>query len=268
MEASAIGEPSSSSDGRRLYLDLLKGCLTRMLFPDGTVNGDLSFNSSFNRQTRIEGRDWPAHAETMVGLRRLDNIQECIIDVIERNIPGDLVEAGVWRGGASILMRAVLAAYGDLSRRVWLADSFQGLPAPDSARYPADAGDRHWELSSYLSVPLEEVQENFRRYRLLDDQVQFLVGWFKDTLPTAPISSIAVLRVDGDMYQSTLEVLSNLYHKVSLGGYVIIDDYGNIPSCRAAVHDFRESHNVREEIERIDWTGVFWRKEAVDSVRS
>jgi O-methyltransferase len=266
MEVPAIGEPSS--DGRRLYLDLLKGCLTRMLFPDGTVNGDLSFNSSFNRQTRIEGRDWPAHAETMVGLRRLDNIEECVIDVIQRDIPGDLVEAGVWRGGASIMMRAVLAAYGDLSRRVWLADSFQGLPVPDSARYPADAGDRHWELSSYLSVPLQEVQENFRRYELLDDQVQFLVGWFKDTLPTAPISSIAVLRVDGDMYQSTLEVLSNLYHKVSLGGYVIIDDYGNIPSCRAAVHDFRESHNVREEIERIDWTGVFWRKEAVDSVRS
>jgi O-methyltransferase len=81
--------------------------------------------------------------------------------------------------------------------------------------------------------------------------------------PDAPISSIAVPRVDGDMYQSTIEVLSSLYHRVSPGGYVIIDDYGAIRSCRAAVHDFRESTSVTEQIERIDWTGVFWRKEAM-----
>jgi O-methyltransferase len=197
----------------------------------------------------------------MVGLMRLDNIEECVTDVLERDIPGDLVDAGVWRGGTSIMMRAILALSADVSRRVWAADSFRGLPAPDPVRYPADAGDRHWELTPYLSVPLEEVQENFRRYNLLDDRVQFLVGWFKDTLPSAPISSIAVLRVDGDMYESTLDVLSNLYHKVSPGGYVIIDDYGGIPSCRNAVHDFRHANNLFQEIKRIDWTGVFWRKE-------
>lgn len=265
MGVPAISKPSS--DSRRLYLDLLKRCLTRMLIPDGSVSGDLSFSGAFNPEKRAEGRDWPTHAETMVGLRRLDNLEECIADVIERNIPGDLVEAGVWRGGAAIMMRAVLAAHGDPARCVWLADSFQGLPAPECAKYPADAGDRHWELSSYLGVTIEEVQENFRRYGLLDDRVRFLSGWFKDTLPDAPISAIAVLRVDGDMYQSTMEVLNSLYRRVSVGGYVIVDDYGAIPSCRAAVHDFRGSHGVTEEIERIDWTGVFWRKETADSAR-
>ena len=249
---------SRSSDSQTLYLNLLKRCLTRMLLPDGTVNGDLSRSGNFDPEKRTEVRDWPTDAETMVGLKRLNNIEECVAEVIHRDIPGDLVEAGVWRGGASIMMRAVLAAYGDRTRRVWLADSFQGLPKPDTAKYPADAGDPHWKLSSYLGVPIEEVQENFRRYELLDDRVRFLVGWFKDTLPSAPISSIGVLRVDGDMYQSTMDVLINLYHRVSLGGYVIIDDYGAIPNCRAAVHDFRESHGITEEIERIDWTGVYW----------
>src|SRR5258708_36211574 len=110
---------SGLTDGRQtLYLDLLKRCLTRLLIPDGAMSWDLSYERSFDQQKRIEGRDWPTQAETMVGLMRLDNIEECVADVIQRDIPGDLVEAGVWRGGASIMMRAVLAAYGDQTRCV------------------------------------------------------------------------------------------------------------------------------------------------------
>ena len=201
MEVSAIRE--GSLDGRRLYLDLLKRCLTRMLFPDGSVNGDLSFSGDFDRQKRMEGRDWPAQAETMVGLRRLDNLQECIADVIQRHIPGDLVEAGVWRGGASIMMRAVLAAYGDVTRRVWLADSLQGLPLSIVRNIIADAGDRHWELSFIWAYP-------WKKYRRISGDTDFSMtecgswsGGSRVTPPAAPISSIAVLRVDGDMYQST-----------------------------------------------------------------
>lgn len=247
-------------DAAALYLDLLKKCLTRVLFPDCRMHWDLLASSPLRFEDRAEGKDWPTEAETMIGLRRLDNLQACVVDVIQNNVAGDLVETGAWRGGASILMRAVLKAYADRQRRVWVADSFKGLPAPDPERYPLDAGDGHHQLARYLGVPLEEVKANFRRYGLLDEQVCFLAGWFKDTLPTAPIDRIAVLRLDGDMYESTMEALEHLYDKVSDGGFVIVDDYGALPNCRAAVEDFRRTRAIAGSVQRIDWTGVFWRK--------
>jgi O-methyltransferase len=85
-----------------------------------------------------------------------------------------------------------------------------------------------------LAVSLEQVKANFDRYGLLDDQVRFLKGWFRDTLPVAPIERLAVLRLDGDMYESPMDTLVNLYPKLSEGGYVIVDDYGAIPACRQA----------------------------------
>jgi O-methyltransferase len=107
---------------------------------------------------------------------------------------------------------------------------------------------------------VEQVQANLARYDLLDTQVRFLVGWFKDTLPTAPIDQLAVLRLDGDMYSSTMDALQSLYHRLSLGGYVIIDDYGAVPNCKQAVDDFRADHKITEQLQQIDWTGVFWEK--------
>src|SRR6188474_1402041 len=104
----------SESQAATLYLDLLKGCLTRMLFPD-MCWGDWEFATPrpFDPDARREGRDWPTEAETMVGMRRLDNLQRCMRTVFREGVPGDLVETGVWRGGCAILMRAVLEAYGD-----------------------------------------------------------------------------------------------------------------------------------------------------------
>jgi hypothetical protein len=220
---------------------------------------DLVHTRSFDPAVRATGRDWPTEAETMVGLQRLDNLQDCIVTVLRDGIPGDLVETGVWRGGCAILMRAVLKAWGDDRRQVWLADSFQGLPEPAPDQYPQDAGDVHAQFTPYLGVSLDVVKANFARYDLLDDQVRFLPGWFRDTLPTAPIDRIAVLRLDGDMYESTYQALSALYAKVPPGGFVIIDDYGALPRCRLAVEDFRAANHISETIMPIDWTGVYWR---------
>jgi len=223
------------------------------------MNVTLFLDTPFDQVARADGRDWPAEADTMIGLKRLENLQYCVTEVIRKNVPGDLVETGVWRGGASIFMRAVLKVYGDQTRLVWVADSFEGLPKPDG-RYQQDEGDRHWEMSHTLGISLEQVQANFTRYGLLDEQVRFLVGWFKDTLPAAPINQLAVLRLDGDMYSSTMDALQSLYHRLSLGGYVIIDDYGAIADCRRAVDDFRANHKITEQMQQIDWTGVFWEK--------
>jgi O-methyltransferase len=164
----------------------------------------------------------------------------------------------VWRGGGTILMRAVLQACGDTERTVWVADSFQGLPEPDPDRYAADERDDHSQWSQ-LAVSLEQVQANFARYGLLDDQVRFLPGWFRDTMPTAPIERVALLRLDGDMYESTIDPLRYLYPKLSSGGYVIVDDYA-LAGCKAAVDDYRAEHGITAPIERVDWTAVYWRK--------
>jgi hypothetical protein len=234
---------------RDLYLGLMKLTLTDLIYLDDPKG----------RQVRMDGGDWPGRAHTMIGLHRLDNLQFCMEDVLKRNVPGDFIECGAWRGGATIFMRAVLKARGVTNRRVWVADSFEGLPAPNSEKYPADA---EFERSAgAMAVSLEQVQENFRRYGLLDDQVWFLKGWFSETLPRAPIERLAVLRVDGDLYESTMDALKNLYPKLSVGGYVIIDDIGSEPPCAKAVEDFRSAHRISSEVKRIDWTGVYWKKE-------
>ncbi|PZR59042.1 MAG: macrocin O-methyltransferase [Candidatus Meridianibacter frigidus] len=301
MLASTSSEPEVSGP-EALYLDLLKKCLTRLLFdrsePGETNKVPTGFSSASVRKrlgplyialvrrapfkamlgkaldrirrtverrlpvdygARYEGRDWPASAETMIGMKRLDNLQYCIGQVLRDGISGDLVETGVWRGGATIFMRGVLAAYGITDRKVFVADSFRGLPPPDVSKAPADKGDIHWTFGD-LAIPLEEVKRNFKRYGLLDDQVVFLPGWFSETLPTAPIKQLAVMRLDGDMYESTMDALVALYDKLSPGGFAIIDDYGAIPACRTATEDFRTARGITEPLQQIDWTGVFWRK--------
>ena len=203
-------------------------------------------------------RDICEFSHTMIGRKRLDNIEHCLDTIRSEGIPGDLIETGVWRGGASIFMRGYLAAHDMHERRVWVADSFEGLPKPT---LPQDSGyDFSVERTPILAVSLDEVQENFRRYGLLDEQVVFVKGWFKDTLHKAPIDRIAVARLDGDLYESTMDALTALYGKIEPGGYVIIDDYGWWPGCAEAVQDFRQMHGIEEEFSWEDFTGIHWQK--------
>lgn len=225
-----------------------------------TPGAELTYQEPFNPDLRRQGMDWPVYAETMIGLERLANLRTAVRTVVTENIPGDLVETGAWRGGASIFMRLALDVYGDKDRTVWVADSFEGLPPPDMERYPQDAG-MNWHTFSELAVSLQQVKANFAKYGALDDRVRFLKGWFKDTLPTAPIERIAVLRLDGDLYASTMDALKPLYDKVSPGGFVIVDDYGMVEdTCRRAIHDFRSERGITDEIARIDKFGAYWRK--------
>lgn len=196
---------------------------------------------------------------TMIGRIRLDNIKYCVESILQHNIAGDLVECGVWKGGACIYMRGILKAYGVSDRTVWLADSFRGLPLPDPET--DEDLDLSRERFPQLAASEAEVRRNFERFGLLDSQVKFLNGWFCDTLPQAPISRIAVLRMDGDLYSSTMDILYNLYDKVSAGGYIIVDDYGAIPQCARAVQEFRQGRGIISPLEDIDGVGVFWQKE-------
>jgi O-methyltransferase/8-demethyl-8-(2,3-dimethoxy-alpha-L-rhamnosyl)tetracenomycin-C 4'-O-methyltransferase len=248
-----------------LYLDLLEQTLTGNILEDAGVLPEFGATTvvaplGFDRNTRRKGMDWPTHAHTMVGLDRLRNLRQLVGGVLDENIPGDFLEAGVWRGGASIFMRALLKVHGVSDRRVWVVDSFAGLPPPNEAEFPADRGDRLHEVG-YLAVPLDEVQRNFQKYGMLDSQVEFVRGWFKNTLPTLPATQLAILRLDGDMYESTMQCLQSLYRRVSPGGFVIIDDFG-LPPCRLAVEEFRARHGIIDPLIDIDGMAVFWQRTA------
>jgi O-methyltransferase len=267
-----------------LYLDLMKKLVTRALIATGLERHTIQprgpkswvlyrFNRAIARfgletvrlkpscaehylESGHESENRVEDAETMLGTRQLDHMQRCIVDVLNRNIPGDLIEAGVWRGGMTIFMRAVLMAYQITGRKVWVADSFSGLPEIDHEHetFAWQRGD--------MAVSLETVRNNFARYGLLDGQVEFLKGFFSETLPTAPVRQLSILRVDADLYESTMDVLRNLYSALSAGGYAIFDDYQNLPDCRRAIDDFRRDHGITEEICRIDERAVYWQKQA------
>ncbi len=250
-------------DNRELYIDLLKRALMHTLYRPLDIGARSAYaQRTFDEeQTRAEGRDWPRSAQTMVGIKRLDNVQNCVETVLRERIPGDFIETGVWRGGTVIFMRGLLRAWGDPPDRiVFVADSFQGLPAPNEQAYPADAGSQLHTAKS-LAVPRAEVERNFELYGLLDDRVRFLEGWFKDTLPTVRDRTWAVIRLDGDMYESTLDGLVNLYPQLAVGGFLIIDDYHAHAACRLAVTDYRKEHGIEEPIKTVDWACVYWRRE-------
>lgn len=242
---------------RNLYLGLMQDCLIGRIYEDPPLQ--VLGLEGFDAFRREVGQDWPSVAHTMIGRRRMSNLRHLVENVILHCIPGDLIETGVWRGGACIYMRAILKAYNIKDRKVWLADSFEGLPEPSPEHYPADKGDV-FHTYQELAVSMDEVKRNFERYGLLDDQVCFLKGWFKDTLHTAPIKSLAILRLDGDMYESTMDALNALYDKLSVGGFIIVDDYHAVEGCRKAVDDFRSSRNIHDPIEEIDETGIYWQK--------
>lgn len=263
-----------TDDAVRLYLDLLKKCVGNFIYDDDLdlLRGRFDLDPASGRcyfgqgapveaAMKYAGQIWPSRAHTMIGMPRLDNLQACLEEVLRLKIPGDVIETDVWRGGATIFMRGILKAYGVTDRRVWVADSFAGLPPGNAALYPKENPDPYY-LAQDLAVSIDEVKLNFARYGLLDEQVWFLQGWFRDTLPAAPIEKLALLRLDGDLYESTMDALVHLYHKLSPGGMIIVDDYGVVSSCNAAVDDFRREQGVSEQMFPIPGSGAWWRKGA------
>jgi Macrocin-O-methyltransferase (TylF) len=241
-----------------LYLDLLKRTLTGLVYDDPPIPVPWSglADGVYQPHLRTEGIDWPRHAPCMIGLERLENVRQCVELVLADNVPGDLAEAGVWRGGTVIYMRALLRLHDVTDRDVWVIDSFAGLPPHDGQ---ADSGSFMEPEMAALAVPLAEVRHNFELYGLLDDQVKFLEGWFCDTLPGALIGPLSVLRLDGDLYQSQLDVLTHLYPRLSPGGFVIVDD-PNMPGCARAVREYREENSITDPVLDISGLTAYWRK--------
>jgi O-methyltransferase len=258
--ARAIGPRPEPQALRGAYLEVLKLCLcdlggTSTVSVGKTDDGGVMSRELTGEELRLRaaGMDWPLQGLTMVGLNRLDDLQSCVEAVVREDVEGDLIEAGAWRGGASILMRATLDSLGADDRTVWVADSFQGFPVPDD--------QEHLNVVHFLAVPLEEVKANFARYGV-EGGVRFVPGFFEDTMQGLSEGCWSIVRLDGDTYEATWLTLQSLYPGLSAGGYLIVDDYGALEECRRAVDEFRRHHGLTEPLEKVDWTCVRWRRES------
>jgi len=254
-----------SEHARFAYLEMMKSFMSATVFNNAELSvvprmgPSVRQANKFNAENRKGGKDWTYMGATMTGWKRLDNVHNLLQDVIENNIEGDYIETGVWRGGSSVFARAVITAYGEAETRVsYVCDSFAGLPPGDKN---LDPGDRNWDNTPYLEVPLEVVANNFIKYGVLDSNVVFAKGFFNETMPplSKEIKSLSVMRLDGDMYESTVDVLYTLYDKLSIGGYLIMDDWFGFPS-RTACLDFFKVHGINPEIVAIDGLAAYWMK--------
>lgn len=307
-----LGPVDGAGGGNALYVDMVKRAVSNVLYQDRPLiyydhRQRPVLAPGFDLSRRMMGEDGPTEAQTIIGLCRLDNIRFCVQQVLRDNVPGDLVEAGVFRGGAAVFMRAVLKAHNVTDRRVFACDTFtpiapkrpnwflipilQGFAAIPSRRWRrwlffllqthlSDATSfpycenpeedliefLMWHIRNPAAIPtaggcsVEEVRSLFARYGLLDGQVVFLKGFFADTFPTAPLSQVSVMRLDGDTYESTRDAITLLYPKLSPGGYCIIDDYYAYKDCRRAVDEYRGACAITDEIVPIDNLAVYWRK--------
>ncbi|MQA76421.1 MAG: macrocin O-methyltransferase [Solirubrobacterales bacterium] len=266
-DPTAVGASAEAARMRVAYLDLLKlslcdlagsstGSVGRM--EDGRLVSRRLVGD--DRQVRLVGMDWPLQGLTMVGLARLDDLQRCVESVVGDRVEGDLVEAGAWRGGASILIRATLDSLGAEERTVWVADSFRGFPSSEAGGITGGRDLDDDAPFEFLSVPLEEVRDHFSRLGY-EDGVRFVPGFFQETMPTLRGRRWALIRLDGDTYEATRLTLEALYPGLAVGGYLVVDDYGVIDDCRRAVDEYRSEQGITEPLEEVDWASVRWRRE-------
>ena len=251
---------ASINYGKNIFKNLLKFILIKFI---NNKNREIVVMSNISQNQIDNGLIRASSSYSMIGLKRLKNIKHLIGKIKNKNIKGDLIEAGIWKGGVLIYMRACLMFY-NMNRKVFGADSFAGLPEIDDTKYPADNVYRKILKTGKdkgLIVSKKNVIENIKKFGFYDENTILLHGWFDKTLKDKRIKKISLLRIDGDMYKSTYESLEILYKKVSKGGYVVIDDYGlGSMACKKAVDDFRTKYRIKSKLVRIDWSGVYWKK--------
>lgn len=192
---------------------------------------------------------------TMLGTDRLRGLYDAVMTAVEIDIPGDIVECGTAFGGSAALMGLTLQE-ARVDRRLWVCDTFEGLPAP-TEEDPSEAQ----QYTGQFKGELAEVKQMFKQLGI--KHCQFVKGLFQDTLPCLQVKKIAVLHLDGDWYASTKCGLENLYDKVSPGGIIQIDDYGHWAGCRKAVDEFFDNRNIHPTLLSLDYTGVQFIKERI-----
>lgn len=201
---------------------------------------------------RINGLHWSGF--TMIGLRRLDNLEYCINEVIKNKVRGAIVEAGVWKGGACIFASRMLQQLQE-DRNVYVCDIFEGtFPKPTNVD---DEWTEKYDFSP-LSVKLKNVKKYFDEFAASTPNIIFKEGWFSDTLPTIT-EDVAILRIDGDTYQSTMDTLM-LEPQIPSGGFIIMDDWAIATSRKAFLDYFKDKGVTEEDVIPVDSLSTYWKK--------
>jgi cephalosporin hydroxylase len=190
-----------------------------------------------------------------MGRHRLDHLEQCLDTIRAEAVPGSLIDCNTGRGGGAIFLRGYLEAHELADRTVWVADEFRASPAPE--REPAEVE----ETMAGFRADLNLVRDAFERFDLLDERVRFLIGDPEASTAAADIGDIALLRLGPDIGAEAGGVLDALYPQLSLGAFVVVDDYTD-GACGTAITDFRVRHGITEPLEPVDWSAVAWRKTA------
>ena len=262
----SLGSPRVRAENA--YLEMLKNFLLGYSFEgvDKTIDGKPGRKpvrlGDLHLLRRERGQDWPWLGFTMAGELRLKSARAMLTELQENGIEGDFMETGVWRGGTSIFSRGVLSIFGDEKTRNFVCDSFAGLPPSVKVLDPSA-----WDNTPYLEVSTDEVAKNFQRVSLLTPQVVFVKGFFNNTMPPLKkyVKKLKILRLDGDMYQSTADVLYHFYENVAIGGYVIIDDWRL--DAKSACWDFFRHNKFLPAVQRPDTVSAYWKKTVEVEVR-
>jgi hypothetical protein len=202
---------------------------------------------------------------TMTSPERIAALVEAVRYVVANDIPGDFVECGVWRGGSSMAAAMALKEMGDVSRELFLYDTYEGMSAPteedvDIAGRSADAKFSQRQLtedsSEWCRSPLDDVRRNIESTGYPVEKVHFVKGKVQDTIPgEMPAGPIAILRLDTDWYESTRHELQHLYPALVKNGVLILDDYGYWQGARKAVDEYFAANGLRPLMGRVDFAG-------------
>ena len=193
---------------------------------------------------------------TQTSLERVATLADAVEYVIGANVPGDLVECGVWRGGSSMAIALTLLRLGAGERRLWLYDTFGRMPEPGrhDRDYAGRAVSGHEEsMLGESGLSLSDVQAAMRSTSYPEERISYVAGRIEDTIPASVPAEIALLRLDTDWYESTRHELEHLYPRLVRGGVLIIDDYGHYAGAREAVDEYFAGRPIL--LARVDYTG-------------
>jgi hypothetical protein len=200
---------------------------------------------------------------TMTSSERISALCHAVRYIAKHGIPGDIVECGVWRGGSVMAAALTLQAEHDISRALHLFDTFAGMPPPSAVDRAAQSGRTAASLLAeadsssdlWALAPINDVRANLESTNYPVDRIRLIKGRVEDTIPREAPAEIALLRLDTDWYESTRHELIHLYPKLSIGGVLIVDDYGHWEGARRAVDEYIRDNSLAILLHRIDYTG-------------
>ncbi len=229
--------------------------------------------STQNITPDMEGEFLTAYAKcksfSMTSPQRMYSAYKATEYIIKNNIPGDLVECGVWKGGSIMIMLEKLIQLKEMNRKIFLYDTFEGMsePTEKDVEVTGKLARTFWQKkqkgnsNEWCFAGLKEVQENMKRTNYPFDNFVFIKGKVEDTIPKEIPNKISLLRLDTDWFESTYHEMKHLFPLLSKNGILIIDDYGHWKGSREAVDKYFEEHNIFPYLNRVDYSGRIYLKQ-------